>query len=171
MNNDERKKAILNVLMEKEEPITGSELAKIFNVTRQIIVQDIALLRAEKLDITSMSRGYVLVKNISNKVRETVKVCHSSEKIEDELKIIVDLGGCAVSTFIEHPFYGSLGEALNIKSRKDINNFMLKIKESGCEPLLSLTNGIHTHIIEADDYETINEICDELKKRGYLITS
>ena len=88
--------------------------------------------------------------------------------MEDELTTIVDLGGKVLTTAVEHPFYGTLGETLNIKSRKDIKNFFDRLKKTKSEPLLKLTQGKHIHIIEADDEESLQEICDALKEKGYI---
>lgn len=170
MKSDVRKKEILITLIESDKPITGAELAARHNVTRQIIVQDIALLKAEKNEIISTGKGYILQKNGINSIKKTVTVCHSTQKIEEELRIIVDLGGRVLTTAVEHPVYGYLGEALNIKCRKDIDNFIKRITETGCEPLLSLTNGIHKHTIEADNDDTMNEIFEALDLAGYLIS-
>lgn len=168
MNNEQRKKEILKLLEKSEVPLTGTALAKQFQVTRQIIVQDIALLKAEKYHIISTARGYLLQKEKEKGIQRKITVCHSAEKIEEELQIIVDLGGRVLTTSVEHPFYGEMGEALNIKSRKDIKVFIQKIYETGCEPLLKLTKGRHCHTIEAEEEEILNEICQELEKKGYL---
>lgn len=170
LNNEERKKEIYKTLFESEEPVTGTDLAKRFNVTRQIIVQDIALLRAEKNDIVSTARGYLIQKGTDKGVTRKIRVCHHSDKIEEELKIVVDLGGRVLDTYIEHPVYGNIGESLNVKSRRDVKSFLKKINETGCAPLLSLTNGHHMHTIEADDEASLNEICEELNLSGYLIS-
>ena len=171
MNSEERKKAIYNTLLESENPITGTELAEKYGVTRQIIVQDIALLRAEKKEeIISTARGYILYKKPDERLRKEITVCHGVDQIEDELSIIVDLGGRAITTYIDHPAYGRIGEGLNVKSRKDIKNFMKSLETTNCQPLLTLTNGVHKHVIEADSPEILKEICDELKSAGYLIS-
>lgn len=168
MNNEERKKELYKLLSERNDPITGTELAALFHVTRQVIVQDIALLRAEKKQILSTKQGYLLQSNASGRVRRTVTVCHEAEEIENELKLIVDLGGTVVSTEVDHPFYGKLGEKLNVKSRRDIKEFNKRLYDTGCEPLLSLTKGIHKHVIEADSEAVLEEIYNELKNAGYL---
>ena len=87
------------------------------------------------------------------------------------MNIVVDMGGKILSTSVNHPVYGSVGAALNIKSRRDIKMFLNKTSETGCMPLLELTKGIHTHLISADDEETLDEICAELKNAGYLIST
>ena len=57
------------VLNNSKEPVTGSTLAKDFNVTRQVIVQDMAILRAEGKDIIATPQGYMMAKNQKNYVR------------------------------------------------------------------------------------------------------
>ncbi len=168
LHSDERRREILRILTEKTMPVSASVFAEKFGVTRQIIVKDIALLRAEKKDIISTAKGYILNKNDSYGCRTTVYVCHDAEHMEDELTTIVDLGGKVLTTAVEHPFYGTLGETLNIKSRKDIKNFFDRLKKTKSEPLLKLTQGKHIHIIEADDEESLQEICDALKEKGYI---
>ncbi len=168
MQSDERRKEILNILNKRTTPVSASALAENFGVTRQIIVKDIALLRAEKTDILSTARGYIINGKDNTVCRTTVNVCHDADKIADELETVIDLGGRVLTTSVEHPFYGNLGETLNIKSRKDIRLFIEKVKSTGCEPLLKLTLGKHSHIIEADDEETIEEIKTALKEKGYL---
>lgn len=157
------------MLLESDTPISGAEFAKIFNVTRQIIVNDMALIRAEKNDIISTARGYLIKKDIGRAEKTTIKVCHSEKEIEDELQTVIDLGGKVLTTFVDHPYYGTLGETLNIKSRKDIGVFLDKLTDSGCEPLLKLTRGVHKHTIEAENEEILAEIIEALKQKGYLI--
>lgn len=170
MKGNDRRVELLQRLQCTEEPITGGELAKIFGVTRQIIVKDIGLLKAEGADIVSTAKGYCLKKMPEPWKRRSIRVCHKAYEIEEELQIIVDLGGRVLRTEIDHPAYGVLGERLFIRSRKDIQLFLEKVKSGGCEPLLFLTNGIHTHIIEAEDENTLDEICENLKTAGYLKT-
>lgn len=60
MEGKERREKILEMLETAEEPISGGELAKKLSVSRQVIVQDIALLRAVNKNILSTARGYLL---------------------------------------------------------------------------------------------------------------
>lgn len=169
MNSEERRREIYKILAERDTAISAAVLAERFNVTRQIIVKDIALLKAEKTDILSTAKGYIFNKGETGSVRKMVQVCHDVESIEDELNTVVDLGGRVLTTAVKHPVYGIVGEALNIRSRRDVKKFLENISKSGCEPLLRLTNGKHMHLIEADDEECMEEICAELKGKGYLI--
>jgi len=167
--SENRRREIERLLQESDEPLTGSALAVHFHVTRQIIVKDIALLKAHGSIIVSTAKGYLLEKTVEGFKKRIITVCHDEKSIEDELRIIVDLGGHVLDTAVSHPVYGQLGEALNIRSRKDITLFLKKIKESGCTPLLYLTKGIHSHTIEAEDENSLDEISDALKQAGYLI--
>ena len=169
MHSDERRREILRILTETTEPISASAFAEKFGVTRQIIVKDIALLRAEKSNIISTAKGYLISKSENSGCRRTIYECHTAEEIEDELITVVDLGGKVLTTAIEHPFYGTMGETLNIKSRKDIKNFLERLRTTNSEPLLKLTAGKHIHIIEAEDEESLDEIIEALKEKGYYM--
>lgn len=168
MDSGKRKEEILKILSERDSPVSALSLAQKFGVTRQVIVKDMAVIKAGNKNIISTARGYLLHKPENQGVSRTVKVCHGASEIENELNLIVDLGGYVVSTAIEHPVYGIIGETLNIKSRKDVKNFLRKIEETGCEPLLRLTQGRHMHIIEAESEEGINDIIEALKLNGYI---
>ena len=60
MTGVERREKLLSMLAKSKEPIAGAEMAKRLSVSRQVIVQDIALLRAADNNIVSTNRGYVL---------------------------------------------------------------------------------------------------------------
>ena len=60
MNGEDRREKIINILRSSSTPVAGVALAKELNVSRQVIVQDVALLRANGTAIFSTNRGYVL---------------------------------------------------------------------------------------------------------------
>ncbi|MGN0375455.1 MAG: transcription repressor NadR [Butyrivibrio sp.] len=166
MNADERKNHILNMLSNSDTPVSGTELAKELNCSRQIIVQDIALLRANGAQILSTTKGYML--SSSARASRVFKTIHSDDEVTEELNIIVDLGGIVEDVFVSHRVYGVVRAELNIKSRKDVQIFTDKIK-SGCSSLLmNTTSGYHYHTITAEDEETLDMIFEELKKKGFL---
>lgn len=165
----DRKEQVLELLMTSDTPLAGTELAAKFGVTRQVIVKDIAILRAQGYTIFSTPKGYVAQKATSFSVTRRVRVSHGVDKIRDELETVVDLGGKVLNTYIDHAAYGSFGEVLNVKSRRDIDAFIEKIESAGCEPLLSLTKGVHIHTIEAESEEALDIIVSALDKKGYLI--
>ena len=169
MNSEDRRHQILKYLQAADEPVSGSELAEHFSVTRQVIVKDMGILKASGQPILSTARGYLLQKDTDTRCRREITVCHQKDQIADELQRIVDLGGHILYTHVNHPIYGSVGEALRIKSKKDILQFLHTTEETGCMPLLELTNGVHTHTIAAEDEQTLDEICAELRRVGYLL--
>ena len=118
MNGEERREKILKVLRESDTPVSGSRLAGMFSVSRQVIVQDIALIRASGKDIVSMARGYVLQEK--HGVTRVFKVIHTDEQVRDELETIVDLGGTVEDVFIYHRVYGVIRGKLGLSSRRDI---------------------------------------------------
>lgn len=171
MNTSERRKKLENIMRESSEPIKGGELSDILDVSRQVIVQDIALLRAQGLQIVATPQGYILYDNKNTKSTITIACNHHMgiEEIYDELKLIVDLGGRVIDVIIEHGVYGQIKANLNIKSRRDIDIFIDKIKTTEGSQLSSLTNGAHSHTIEADNEEILKDILKKLEKNNILI--
>ena len=55
-----RRRAVAQILEEAEGPVSAAALARRFSVSRQIIVGDVALLRAGGADILATPRGYLL---------------------------------------------------------------------------------------------------------------
>ena len=71
MNTKERRELLLSILNKSTNPIKGDELANILNVSRQVIVKDIALIRATGVDIIATPQGYVIYNTkMSSKVIE-----------------------------------------------------------------------------------------------------
>ncbi|CCQ92862.1 putative transcription repressor NiaR [[Clostridium] ultunense Esp] len=167
----ERRKKILDTLNKNRKPVKGTELSKKFNVSRQVIVQDIALLRARGEDILATPQGYIIPKAYKeNKLTRKIVCKHEGyDEIEDELKTIIDLGGKIVDVIVEHPLYGEIKSPLEISSRLDLKEFMENIIKTKAEPLSSLTEGIHIHTIEVDDEESFERIKEALIGKKYLI--
>ena len=166
MNGDKRRESILEQLAESSLPISGLQLAKLLNVSRQVIVQDIALLRAEKHDILSTNTGYIIKKAV--KPQRVFCVAHSDDCILDELYTIVDLGGRVLDVQVKHKAYGDFSAKLNIKSRKDANALVEKISLGESIPLKNLTQNIHFHLVEADTVDDLDSIENALRCKGYL---
>lgn len=166
MKGAERREELLRVLSGTDSPISGTSLAERFSVSRQVIVQDMALLRAEGHDVISTTRGYLL--NTPVHVTRILKVYHTDEEMADELNTIVDLGGVAEDVFVHHKLYGELRASLHIASRRDVERFMDKIKSGKSAPLKDVTSGYHYHTVSADSEETLELIEQELKRKGYL---
>jgi transcriptional regulator of NAD metabolism len=169
MTGEERRKKIIEILQESDEPVPGSELAKRLNVSRQVIVQDIALLRAVNRNIISTTKGYVLYYQEVQKVNRCFLVKHSDAEIEDELCIIVDNGGKVLDVIVMHDIYGEISTGLIIKNRKDVFDFLEKLKSHKTIPLKELTGGIHLHTVEADSEDILDTIEKKLKEKNYLV--
>lgn len=173
MNSSERRKAILDLLVSQRRAVKGSELADRFGVSRQVIVQDIAILRASGKNVFATSRGYLHVfKRTASPIARTIATRHHDEEsIRDELNIIVDNGGKVIDVIVEHPVYGEIRGNLMVSTRHDVEEFMSKLLSENAEPLCSLTEGLHLHTVETPDEKTFERIVAELDRKGYLPVS
>lgn len=170
MNSKERREYIKNLLMKNNSTYKGQFLAEELGVTRQVIVKDIAIIRAEGANIIATPEGYLIPNEESNYVRRVIALSHSRDDIYNELECIVKFGGIVEDVTVEHPLYGEIRAMLMIKTLMDIEKFIKKFKEFNAEPLSSLTKGIHLHTIKADNEEIIECIIKELKDKNYLIS-
>lgn len=168
MNTEERRKCIGEELDKAEGPIKGTELAKLFGVSRQVIVQDIAILRAEGLPVIATPNGYIIIKSSGNNLLKKVAVKHSREGLADELGIMLDYGARIIDVVVEHPVYGEIVGNLNINCKEDLADFMDRISKEDIEPLSALTEGIHIHTVEVPNEETFEKMMDELRKQNFL---
>jgi transcriptional regulator of NAD metabolism len=169
INSKERRKYIIELLLKSNEPQKGQQLAEKLGVTRQVIVKDIAILRAEGNEIIATPEGYMISKDTKNGTTRVIAVSHKKDEIYDELKSIIKYGGIVKDVIIEHPLYGEMRGMLMIKTLFDIQSFTDKLNSYNAEPLLRLTKGIHLHTIEAENEEIIKKIIDELDYKGFLI--
>ena len=168
MKAKDRKQEILRLLQEAEAPLSGSALAKLLGVSRQIVVQDMALLRAQTdSQIISTYQGYVLLK-AEVPCSRVFKVRHSTERTQEELQEIVDLSGRVEDVFVYHRVYGVVRGQLAIGSRKDIRDFMDRLAESSSAPLMQITDDFHYHTVTAEDEKTLDLIEARLKELGFL---
>lgn len=168
MDNKERREAILKLLQSKTTFIPGSEIAEMMGVTRQVIIRDIALLRASGHNIIATSKGYALRRGKG--VRAIFAVKHVEEEIEEELTLIVQKGGRVLDVVVEHPLYGEIRGNLKVETLEDVKRFLAKMKTASAKPLLTLSEGIHLHTVEADDWKTLEMIKEDLEKEGFLLT-
>lgn len=168
MNSNERREYILKDLMGSIKPIKGTELAINYNVTRQIIVKDIAILRAKGNKIIATPDGYIIGKE-DNRIKEIIAVIHDESKLDEELSIIIKYGGIVEDVIVEHPLYGEIKGMLMIKNLNDLNKFLLKYRNNEAKLLSLLTDGVHIHTISADTKENMNRILIELKEKGFII--
>ena len=168
MNGTERRTKILELLHAANAPMSGSALAKQLGVSRQIIVQDMALLRSgTDTEILSTYQGYLIPKDPRGNSR-VFKVRHSSDRTEEELQEIVDLGGAVEDVFVYHSVYGVVRGQLRIASRKDIRDFMARLQASASAPLMQITDDYHYHTVTAADEQTLNQIQARLAELNFL---
>ena len=167
MHGSERREQIIRQIQESKAPVSGTKLASFYNVSRQVIVQDIALIRAAGYEIISTNRGYIL--NQPKTVCRIFKVQHKDEQLEEELNTIVDLGGCVDNVMINHRVYGKMEAELVLNSRRKVGAFMEDIRSGKSSPLKNITSNYHYHKVSADSEETLDLIEQELREKGFLV--
>lgn len=166
MTGDQRRKKILSMMKRSEKPLSGGALGSETGVSRQVVVQDIALLRSEGHAIVATARGYVL--NEPKQATRVFKTCHTDEQTEEELTTIVDLGGCVLDVMVNHRIYGKVSAPMNIKNRRDVQVFMNHLKTGKSTPLMNVTSGYHFHKVSADSEEILDEIEAALREKRFL---
>ena len=167
MTTAQRREEILTLLNQADAPIAAKDLAARFGVSRQVIVQDLAVIRASRPNIISTNRGYILQQQETGCLRE-FKVRHTPEQAGQELNLIVDHGGRVKNISISHRVYGRVTAEMDIRSRQDVNEFVQAINSSHSSVLSSATSGYHYHLIEASSQERLDLIGEQLKKAGFL---
>ena len=164
----ERRAAVARALEEAEGPVSAAALAQRFSVSRQIIVGDVALLRAGGVRILATPRGYMLDRRPEG-VERTVACVHTPEQMEAELTAIVDAGGEVVDVIVEHPVYGQLTGILGVGNRYDVGEFIRRVEAHGARPLSDLTGGIHLHTIRCRDEKSFQRVLKALANEGFLL--
>jgi len=169
MESELRREQILNMISEQISPISASSLAKMLNVSRQVIVGDIALLRAKGHEIIATARGYIVPSfRESNSYLGKVACRHARADTLNELYTIVDLGATVVNVIVEHKLYGEITGGLNLTDRKDVDVFIEKAELSNIRLLSELTMEVHLHTIACNDKVHFEQICKALEDNGYL---
>lgn len=172
MTGEERRQLIIAVLRQTEKPTSASAFALEYGVSRQVIVGDIALIRASGIEVRATSRGYVLEKdNGKTGFRGQVVCQHAAEETGHELGLIIAAGSKIVDVSVAHPLYGELKGNLDLKTDEDVTNFMALITQERFQLLSVLTSGIHIHTIESKDESAFLEVKKQLNQAGYLYES
>lgn len=166
MKAEERRKIIAQTLT-ADQPISATALAGKFSVSRQIIVGDIALLRASGLDVVATPRGYKLGET-TGLIRTVACIHNGVEELEKELLAMVDNGCTVIDVVVEHRLYGEITGQLSLSSRYDVQQFVERAKDSST--LSSLTGGLHLHNLRCPDEEAYQRVCRDLEKLGILYT-
>ena len=167
MNNEQRRAAILKRLEQAERPVSATVLAKELAVSRQIIVGDVALLRAAGEAVAATARGYVMDR--PHGVVRKVVCCHTSGDMERELNLMVDFGCVVEDVAVEHTVYGLLSGRLDVSSRYEVKEFLRRVSEGNARPLSDLTVGIHTHTLRCPDEAAFERVQTALREAGFLV--
>ena len=167
MDAQQRSQIIARRLHGSEKPVSAAVLARELSVSRQIIVGDVALLRAGGLDITATPRGYILPR-LPAGVTCTFACRHRGDQMEEELNAMVDQGCTVLDVIVEHPIYGQLTGPLHLSSRYDVGQFVARCKEEAAAPLSQLTEGVHLHTVLCPGQAAADRVRTELERLGFL---
>ncbi len=170
MTGQERRSLIISALTETNKPITGTSFAEKANVSRQVIVQDVSLLKAKGEPIVATSQGYMYMEKQkeAEQFQHVIACVHTPEATREELYLIVDHGATVRDITIEHPVYGDLTASIMVSNRNEADQFISKMEANNTSYLAPLTEGIHLHTLEADTEEKLNAACEALAKAGIL---
>ncbi len=169
MDTFQRRIEIEKRLLNANIYLSGTMLAEEFNVSRQVIVQDIAILRAKGIQIIATPQGYIIQKAEISGIKKVIKSSHHTlDELKEELEIIIDNGGSVLDVIVEHDVYGEIKVDLNLTSRKEIISFIQSLTASVSRPLSTVTNGIHFHTVEVKNEQDFIDIINELSKKKYL---
>ena len=170
MNGETRREKIKQMLQESSQPLTGTALANALHVSRQVIVQDIALMRAEQLPILSTNKGYLLGPDAvcTAQPKRVFFVRHRTEQVLEEFMAVIDLGGRILDVAVEHELYGSIRTELLIDNARDAEEFAERLMRCRDNPLKVLTDDCHFHTVCAPSEKLLELIEQELRARGFL---
>lgn len=167
MKANERRSEILSCIASSAIPVSARSLSAKFGVSRQVIVQDIAVLRAEGNRVISTSRGYVA--DAGKRFTRVVKCRHTLDELLDEGKLIISLGGRVEDIFVNHRLYGKIKASLNLVTNTNVEELYRSLVSGASKPLMSITDGYHYHTLSADSEKTLDEIEQLLRQKGYLL--
>ena len=167
MKAEKRREEILSLIGNSDNPIPANVLKERFNVSRQVIVQDIAIMRANGYDVIATNRGYVL--NTKAQATRVFKCRHTFDEIVDEGMLIIDNGGRVEDIFVNHRVYGRISARLDLYNRTHVEELYRSLVSGASKPLMSVTDGYHYHTVSADGEETLDKIEKLLRERGFLI--
>jgi transcriptional regulator of NAD metabolism len=169
MNGSERREELTRRLIQAQAPVSATELARQMGVSRQVIVGDVALLRAQGRDIIATARGYaVSLPAPAGRYFGKIACRHSIADTEKELMAIVRLGGHVMDVVVEHYLYGEMTGQLNLSAVRDVEAFIQKVSLNKARLLSELTDGIHLHTVSCRDADAFGRIVRELSRLGLL---
>jgi hypothetical protein len=164
-----RRKKIERLLQTRKVPVQGNQIARLFRVSRQCVVQDLAILRASGAQIEATPRGYRVMPRPKPAVRAVLACRHKPDRTQEELQILVDYGCKVLDVIVEHPLYGELRGSLMLESRADVADFCRNWRGTHAQLLSSLTHGVHLHTVEAARRDRITRAKARLRARGFLL--
>ena len=170
MTAAQRRNQILETLQNADSPISATALARSLSVTRQVIVGDVALLRAQGHNIAATPRGYLIPATVSAGLVRKIACSHSAGDTAAELNLMVDCGCTVLDVIVEHPVYGQLTAPLQIASRYDVEQFLSRMRDSEAPPLSLLTEGIHLHTISYPNEMVFQHLLKLLREHGFLLS-
>ena len=171
MTGENRRMKLLQLLKDNDQPMSGTALAKAFQVSRQVIVQDIALMRAENHNILSTNKGYLFRPEESRDSlpKRVFYVKHTTSQVEEEFLLVIELGGKILDVAVEHEIYGQIRVDLLIETDQDARDFSQKLLSCRDNPLKVLTDDCHYHTVAAPSEKLLDLIEQELRDKGYLL--
>lgn len=164
-----RRRALIARLRRATHPVAGAELAAELGVSRQAVVQDVAVLRAAGERVLATPQGYVLERDAARMAQAVLAVRHERGRTADELNALVDLGLEVVDVIVEHPIYGELRGLLHLRSREDVARFLGRLEKSRAALLSAVTSGLHLHTVRGPRRELVVKARAALRRRGYLV--
>jgi uncharacterized protein len=167
-SSGDRRARLLEILASSAEPVSGHELADQLGVSRQVVVQDCALLRASGNEVLATPRGYILPRR-QPVVRAVLATRHDRDHMADELTIMVDHGLTVLDVIVEHPVYGELRGSLMMTSRDDVGEFAQRVKSGEVTLLSELSGGVHLHTVEAPSQQRLDQARKDLRQQGFLV--
>lgn len=167
---EQRRQMLLDKLKETTDPLKGGDLATLAGVSRQVIVGDMTLLKAKGEPIIATSQGYLYMRETGDDDLYRVLACfHKPEDTQSELYLLVDAGATVKDVTIEHPVYGELTAGIHVSSRREVDGFMQRIRDTGASYLLELTGGLHLHTITAPNVAILEQAINDMRQAGYLL--
>ncbi|MGI2326482.1 transcription repressor NadR [Planococcus sp. YIM B11945] len=167
---EQRREILLDKIKTAASPLTGSELAAIANVSRQVIVSDMTLLKAKGEPIIATSQGYLYLNDRTNDgISRSIACLHKKEDTETELKVLVNAGVTVKDVIVEHPVYGELTAGIHVSNEREVEAFMQRVRDTGASYLLELTGGYHLHTITAPNVATLEQAVSAMRAHGFLL--
>lgn len=167
---EERRTKILSLLQQATTPLTGADLAKFANVSRQVIVNDITLLKARNAPILATSQGYLYLTQAQPNYATRVVACkHTPAQAQEELFAIVDCGVTVKDVCVEHSVYGEITAAIHVSNRVEVSRFIDKVQAANASYLSDLTDGIHLHTLQAPTEDMLDCAEQALRAKGILL--